>query len=198
MRGTKMLGRHATMEGYKSSQVFAIAGENQHGIASSYDMNQQAEHGSSNSHTDSANSQEPLWAYQKSSSEGAFSDTHYPAAALQGYENSLPPQYPYIDETPTDPPGNYFAYRTTSEAEGFSRPMSGQYNCATGMGESQYSYQGLPDPSAFFTGGGGGGPRDPGDQTATPNIFIHDNSTLAEGLQTPNTRARRVVHEVIV
>ena len=57
MRGTKMLGRHATMEGYKSSQVFAIAGENQHGIASSYDMNQQAEHGSSNSHTDSANSQ---------------------------------------------------------------------------------------------------------------------------------------------
>ena len=70
-------------------------------------------------------------------------------------------------------------------------------NCATGMGESQYSYQGLPDPSAFFTGGGGGG-RDPGDQNATPNIFIHDNSTLAEGLQTPNTRARRVVHEVIV
>ena len=57
MRGTKMLGRHATMESYKSSQVFAIAGENQHGIASGYDMNQQVEHGSSNSHTDSANSQ---------------------------------------------------------------------------------------------------------------------------------------------
>ena len=101
--------------------------------------------------------QEPLWAYQKSSSEGAFSDTHYPAAALQvqnwtctpfililtslnlekmsvlkkhfdpqGYENNLPPQYPYIDETPTDPPsGSYFTYRPTSE-EGFSRPMSGQ------------------------------------------------------------------------
>ena len=44
----------------------------------------------------------------------------------QGYENNLPPQYPYIDETPTDPPsGNYFTYRPTSE-EGFSRPMSGQ------------------------------------------------------------------------
>ena len=91
------------MESYKSSQVFAIAGENQHGISSGYDINQQVEHGSSNSHTDSANSQvvvgeiganlifvvkscplqEPLWAYQKSSSEGAFSDTHYPAAALQ-------------------------------------------------------------------------------------------------------------------
>ena len=56
IRGTKMLGRHAaTMESYKSSQVFAIAGENQHGIG--YDMNQQVEHGSSNSHTDSANSQ---------------------------------------------------------------------------------------------------------------------------------------------
>ena len=52
-----MLGRHATMESYKSSQVFAIAGENQHGMASGYDMNQQVEHGSSNSHTDSANSQ---------------------------------------------------------------------------------------------------------------------------------------------
>ena len=70
------------------------------------------------------------------------------------------------------------------------------------MGESQYSYQGLPDPSSYFPG-----TRDPGEPTTstpgmlttgTPNIFIHDNSTLAEGLQTPNTRARRVVHEVIV
>ena len=75
------------------------------------------------------------------------------------------------------------------------------------MGESQYSYQGLPDPSSYFPG-----TRDPGEPTSTPgmlttgtpnimgtpNIFIHDNSALAEGLQTPNTRARRVVHEVIV
>lgn len=39
----------------------------------------------------------------------------------------MPPQYPYIDETPTDPPsGNYFAYRPTTSEEGFSRPMSGQ------------------------------------------------------------------------
>ena len=62
-------------------------------------------------------------------------------------------------------------------------------NCATGMGESQYSYQGLPDPTGYFTG----------------NVFICDNNmtqTSLEpgpgGLQTPNTRARRVVHEVIV
>ena len=58
------------------------------------------------------------------------------------------------------------------------------------MGESQYSYQGLPDPASYFT------PHSQHEATS-PNIFIHDNS-LAEGLQTPNTRARRVVHEVIV
>jgi echinoid protein len=58
VRGTKMLGRHPGMEGYKSSDVFAIAGEHQHGnLPSSYDLGQQVEHGSSNSHTDSANSQ---------------------------------------------------------------------------------------------------------------------------------------------
>ena len=49
---------------------------------------------------------------------------------FQGYDNSLPPQYPYIDETPTDPPSNYFAYRGEGEARGeegcFTRPMSGQ------------------------------------------------------------------------
>ena len=67
------------------------------------------------------------------------------------------------------------------------------------MGESQYSYQGLPDPSSYFAGGGpAGGSREMLEPTGTPNIFIHDNSALAEGLQTPNTRARRVVHEVIV
>ena len=56
------------------------------------------------------------------------------------------------------------------------------------MGESQYSYQGLPDPSAYFSGNTG---------TVSPNIFICDNNT-EQGLATPNTRARRVVHEVIV
>ena len=54
------------------------------------------------------------------------------------------------------------------------------------MGESQYSYQGLPDPSSYFPG-----TRDPGEPTSTPgmlttgtpnimgtpNIFIHDNLT---------------------
>ena len=49
---------------------------------------------------------------------------------FQGYDNSLPPQYPYIDETPTDPPSNYFAYRgaggARGEEGGFTRPMSGQ------------------------------------------------------------------------
>ena len=64
-RGTKMLGRHGSvphpsLESYKTAQVFAIAGENQHGgLPSTYDLQQQIEHGSngSNSHTDSANSQ---------------------------------------------------------------------------------------------------------------------------------------------
>ena len=65
------------------------------------------------------------------------------------------------------------------------------------MGESQYSYQGLPDPSSYFAGGSAAS-REVLEPTGTPNIFIHDNSALAEGLQTPNTRARRVVHEVIV
>ena len=57
------------------------------------------------------------------------------------------------------------------------------------MGESQYSYQGLPDPSAYFSGNTG---------AVSPNIFICDNNTDNTGLATPNTRARRVVHEVIV
>ena len=56
------------------------------------------------------------------------------------------------------------------------------------MGESQYSYQGLPDPSAYFSGAPG---------AVSPNIFLCDNNTDS-GLATPNTRARRVVHEVIV
>lgn len=61
------------------------------------------------------------------------------------------------------------------------------------MGESQYSYQGLPDPAGYFPGPHSSHPGEP----TSPNIFIHEGG-LAEGLQTPNTRARRVVHEVIV
>ena len=61
-------------------------------------------------------------------------------------------------------------------------------NCNTGMGESQYSYQGLPDPECYFSGN---------TATVSPNIFICDNNPET-GLATPNTRARRVVHEVIV
>ena len=56
------------------------------------------------------------------------------------------------------------------------------------MGESQYSYQGLPDPECYFSGN---------TATVSPNIFICDNNPET-GLATPNTRARRVVHEVIV
>ena len=52
------------------------------------------------------------------------------------------------------------------------------------MGESQYSYQGLPDPAAYCEGAGGPG--------------WGESAGVVEGLQTPNTRARRVVHEVIV
>ena len=61
-------------------------------------------------------------------------------------------------------------------------------NCNTGMGESQYSYQGLPDPECYFSGN---------TAAVSPNIFICDNNPET-GLATPNTRARRVVHEVIV
>merc|ERR1711892_524737 len=100
--------------------MFSIAAENQHGI-SNYDINQQIEQGSSNSQADSANSQEPLWAYQQSPvSDGmtrfqepstSNSGPHlYPSHALAGYDNSGPPSYPFIDDTPSDPERNYFAY----------------------------------------------------------------------------------------
>ena len=72
------------------------------------------------------------------------------------------------------------------------------------MEGSGYSYQGLPDPSAYY-------PPQTFNQsssnhapfmtpTATPNIFISEAGPQhpQEGLQTPNTRARRIVHEVIV
>ena len=66
---------------YKT-QMFTIAGENQHGTRQ-YDLSShQIEQASSNSQSDSANSQEPLWSYQKSPSEGM--DLHYPPAALAG------------------------------------------------------------------------------------------------------------------
>ena len=80
-------------------------------------------------------------------------------------------------------------------------------NCATGMGESQYSYGGLPDPASYFTsqgnificdnsgGGAGGHHHGPG-----PDNGGGDRQGAGDqvGLATPNTRARRVVHEVIV
>ena len=124
--GGKMPTRHNTnIDSYKA-QMFAIAGDNQHGVGlhSGYDLNSQMEQSSANSGTDSANSQEPLWAYQKSQGE-----IHYPPAALQGYDNSMG-HYPFIDETPTDPDKNYFSYRENSEhhlhGHGHSRPISGQ------------------------------------------------------------------------
>ena len=49
---------------------------------------------------------------------------------MQGFDYNLPPQYPYKDETLTDPPSNYFAYRGAGGAPGeelaFTHPMSGQ------------------------------------------------------------------------
>jgi len=211
--GTRHIQSHHEGGGAYKSKMFSIAAENQHGI-SNYDINQQIEQGSSNSQADSANSQEPLWAYQQSPvSDGmtrfqepstSNSGPHlYPSHALAGYDNAGPPSYPFIDDTPSDPERNYFAYHDQG-----GRPISGQYNCATGMGESQYSYQGLPDPSAYFhppeyadegpEGGTNGVMNDMAD-SGQPNIYICDNSLMnSEGLQTPNTRARRVVHEVIV
>ena len=75
------------------------------------------------------------------------------------------------------------------------------------MGESQYSYGGLPDPASYFTsqgnificdnsgGGAGGHHHGPG-----PDNGGGDRQGAGDqvGLATPNTRARRVVHEVIV
>ena len=114
-RGPVGAGHHNTETDQYKARMFTIAGENQ--LASGYDLNQHSEQGSSKSQTDSANSTEPLWAYQKSPGD------HYPSQALQGYENSLG-NYPFIDETPTDPERNYFAYRDPGLDP--SRPMSGQ------------------------------------------------------------------------
>ena len=92
--------------------MFATAADNQHpGSGPGYDLQTGLEPGGQSgaaSHTDSANSQEPLWAYQKSPSD------YYPSAALEGYDNTGHPgghmgSYPYIDETPTDAGhGHYF------------------------------------------------------------------------------------------
>ena len=89
-----------------------------------------------NSHTDSANSQEPLWAYQKSPSD------YYPSAALEGYDNSMNGHpghmgsYPYIDQTPTDAGHGHFfpgphhrdpgAEARSMAGSRISRPVSGQ------------------------------------------------------------------------
>ena len=131
--GGSLAGRHTTnIDSYKA-QMFAIAGDNQHGLSgglrlhSGFDLNSQMEQSSANSGTDSANSQEPLWAYQRS-------DSHYPAAALQGYDNSVgqlgqlgpPHHYPFIDDTPTsEPDKNYFSYSSDHTGR-HSRPISGQ------------------------------------------------------------------------
>ncbi len=52
------------------------------------------------------------------------------------------------------------------------------------MEGSGYSYKGLPDPATYFI------------HSTSPNIFITESPP--DGLQTPNSRARRIVHEVIV
>merc|ERR1719225_380828 len=190
--------RHAAnIDSYKA-QMFAIAADNQH-PGPGYDLATGLEPGAqsgANSHTDSANSQEPLWAYQKSPSD------YYPSAALEGYDNSMNGHpghlgsYPSIDETPTEPSrGHFFPGQDARSMAGsrISRPVSGQYNCATGMGESQYSYGGLPDPASYFStqgnificdnngGGGHPGPDNGGGGPGAEQV----------GLQTPNTRARR-------
>ena len=113
--------RHApTIDNYKT-QMFAIAADNQHGAHHHLGPSDQGS--ASTSHTDSANSQEPLWAYQKSPSD------YYPAAALEGYDNGMGTSYPYIDETPTDPDRNYLPpphlQHHTHEGR-ISRPVSGQ------------------------------------------------------------------------
>ena len=84
-----------TTDAYNKAHMFAItgAGENQHG-QSGYDLTRPDLHhhqqhlqgepgGCSNSQSDSANSTEPLWAYQKSPCSDGM-DLHYPAAALAG------------------------------------------------------------------------------------------------------------------
>jgi hypothetical protein len=69
------------------------------------------------------------------------------------------------------------------------------------MVESGYSYEGLPDPASYYP-------------ETNSDIFIIDQQQQQlqqqhqqqqvqpqqslEGLQTPSTRAKRVVHEVIV
>ena len=116
----------AALDSYKA-QMFAIAADHQHGTAAQ--LQDPGAGGSGASHTDSANSQEPLWAYQKSPSD------YYPSAALEGYDNTAPypvTSYPYIDETPTDPDrGLYLPPRGEDlgprpHSRGPSRPISGQ------------------------------------------------------------------------
>ena len=132
--------RHANnIDSYKA-QMFAIAADNQHpGPGPGYDLQSGLEPGGqsgANSHTDSANSQEPLWAYQKSPSD------YYPSAALEGYDNTMSGHpghmgsYPYIDETPTEAGHGHFfpgphhrdpgAEARSMAGSRISRPVSGQ------------------------------------------------------------------------
>jgi hypothetical protein len=144
--GTTMLGPELILDpatAYKA-QIFAIAGDNQHGTTMTkssrpptlrnhlhhhhpmtYDEVNDAPGDSS-----AANSQEPLWAYQQSPADSSASsglELHYPAAALQGYADDAYPGYPYIDETPTEPDhGSYFVQDTQEFARRHSRVLSGE------------------------------------------------------------------------
>jgi hypothetical protein len=69
------------------------------------------------------------------------------------------------------------------------------------MVESGYSYEGLPDPASYY-------PEPNSDifildrqqqlQQQLQQQQVQQQQQPVDGLQTPNTRAKRVVHEVIV
>jgi hypothetical protein len=77
-------------------------------------------------------------------------------------------------------------------------------NCSGGMVESGYSYEGLPDPNSYYSDTASGPDffRLEQQQTQQQNLqqqtLQHPPQQPLEGLQTPSTRAKRVVHEVIV
>jgi hypothetical protein len=99
-------------------------------------------------------------------------------------------------------------------------------NCSAGMVESGYSYEGLPDPASYYPDSSRHspdfGPSDHQPSSRPPSQHQQSHHQLpqqltqqqpsyqqqpqqqpsyqqpVEGLQTPNTRAKRVVHEVIV
>ena len=132
---------------YKA-QIFAIAGDNQHGVSTAKSRPTARNHLHHQHHhlgamaityddvndvpgdSSAANSQEPLWAYQQSPADSSASsglELHYPAAALQSYADDAYPGYPYIDETPTEPDhGGYFVQDTQEYARRHSRVLSGE------------------------------------------------------------------------